>query len=72
LAIARGSVVRNELQWIEDHCQLITALTGIGTLAVRVIYLQVFISNYRRQIRATLLITRGAGFGWRRAASSAT
>jgi hypothetical protein len=51
------------LQWIEDHRELITALTGIGTLAVWVIYLQLFVSNYRRQLRATLLITRGAGTG---------
>ncbi|YCI06659.1 hypothetical protein M1D34_26790 (plasmid) [Ensifer sp. D2-11] len=51
------------MQWIEDHRELITALTGLGTLAVWVIYLQVFVSNYRRQLRATLLITRGAGSG---------
>ncbi|WP_337918686.1 hypothetical protein [Pseudaminobacter soli (ex Zhang et al. 2022)] len=42
---------------------MITALTGLGTLMVWVIYLQVFISSYRRQLRATLLITRGAGQG---------
>jgi hypothetical protein len=51
------------LQWIQDHPQLITVLTGMGTLAVWVIYLQVFVSSYRRQLRATLLITRGAGTG---------
>lgn len=51
------------LQWISDHSQLITALTGVGTLLVWVIYLQVFVSSYRRQLRATLLITRGPGEG---------
>jgi len=51
------------LQWIEEHRELITALTGLGTLAVWMIYLQVFVSNYRRQLRATLLITRGSGSG---------
>jgi len=30
---------------------------------VWMIYLQVFVSSYRRQLRATLLITRGAGDG---------
>ncbi|WEX10554.1 hypothetical protein [Chelativorans sp. AA-79] len=49
------------MQWIEQNHDLITALTGAGTLLVWVIYLQVFVSSYRRQLRATLLITRGAG-----------
>lgn len=51
------------LQWVAQHREVITALTGLGTLIVWVIYLQVFVSNYRRQLRATLLITRGAGDG---------
>jgi len=51
------------LQWIAEHRELITALTGAGTLLVWIIYLQVFVSSYRRQLRATLLITRGAGDG---------
>ena len=51
------------MQWISDHSQVITALTGVGTLLVWVIYLQVFVSSYRRQLRATLLITRGPGEG---------
>lgn len=51
------------MQWIVEHRELITAVTGVGTLAVWVVYLQVFVSNYRRQLRATLLITRGAGSG---------
>ncbi|ASY63518.1 hypothetical protein SJ05684_c20770 [Sinorhizobium sojae CCBAU 05684] len=51
------------LRWISGHGQLISALTGVGMLLVWVIYLQVFISSYRRQLRATLLIARGAGDG---------
>ncbi|MBY4898269.1 hypothetical protein [Cupriavidus sp. AU9028] len=51
------------MQWITDHSQLISALTSVGTLLVWVIYLQVFVHSYRRQLRATLLITRGPGDG---------
>lgn len=51
------------MQWINDHSQLVSALTGVGTLLVWIIYLQVFVSSYRRQQRATLLITRGPGQG---------
>lgn len=51
------------LQWIAEHSALITALTSVGTLLVWVIYLQVFVSSYRRQLGATLLITRGPGEG---------
>ncbi|MBS3651712.1 hypothetical protein KEU06_24130 [Pseudaminobacter sp. 19-2017] len=51
------------MEWIAQHQQVITALTGLGTLIVWVVYLQVFVSSYRRQLRATLLITRGAGDG---------
>lgn len=49
------------MPWIAEHPQVISALTSIGTLLVWVIYLQVFVNSYRRQLRATLLITRGAG-----------
>jgi hypothetical protein len=51
------------LRWIAENQEVITALTGVGTLLVWVIYLQVFVSSYRRQLRATLLVTRGAGDG---------
>jgi len=50
-----------DVQWIAEHSQSITALTSIGTLLVWVVYLQLFVHSYRRQLRATLLITRGAG-----------
>jgi|HigsolmetaAR204D_1030405.scaffolds.fasta_scaffold03070_3 hypothetical protein len=51
------------LQWVAQNSELVNALTGVGTLLVWVVYLQVFVSSYRRQLRATLLITRGAGEG---------
>lgn len=50
-----------KVQWIGQHRDIITALTSIGTLLVWVVYLQIFVNGYRRQLRATLLITRGAG-----------
>ena len=49
------------MDWFTRYGTLISALTGVGTLVVWIIYLQVFVSSYRRQLRATLLITRGAG-----------
>lgn len=51
------------MQWIAENRDIITALTSIGTLLVWVVYLHVFVNSYRRQLRATLLITRGAGDG---------
>lgn len=58
-----GNLRENDVQWIAEHREIITALTSIGTLLVWVVYLQVFVNSYRRQLRATLLITRGAGDG---------
>lgn len=49
--------------WISQHHDVIAALSSVGTLLVWLIYLQVFISSYRKQLRATLLITRGPGEG---------
>lgn len=51
------------MQWITEHSALISALTGFGTLLVWIVYLHVFVSSYRRQLGATLLITRGPGDG---------
>lgn len=51
------------LSWLQEHGQAISAVTGLGTLGVWLIYLQVFVSNYRRQLRAKILISRGAGSG---------
>ncbi len=51
------------LQWIAQNQAVVTAITGIGTLLVWIVYLQVFVSSYRRQLRPKILITRGAGDG---------
>lgn len=51
------------MRWLFEHPGFISALTGFGTLLVWLIYLQVFISSYRRQTRAMLLIARGPGNG---------
>lgn len=51
------------MQWIAAHREIIATLTGVGTLLVWVVYLHVFVSSYRRQSRATLLITHAAGDG---------
>jgi hypothetical protein len=51
------------MQWIAENQPVITALTGLGTLLVWIIYLEIFIRRYRRQLRANILITRGAGLG---------
>jgi len=51
------------LEWIAQHGETISAITGVGTLIVWIIYLQVFVTSYRRQLRATMLITRGPGLG---------
>lgn len=49
------------VEWAALNGGVLSALTGVGTLIVWLIYLQIFASSYRRQLRATLLITRGAG-----------
>lgn len=51
------------MEWIARHGDAIAALTGVGTLIVWIVYLQVFVNSYRRQLRATMLITRGPGLG---------
>ena len=49
------------MEWIKGHSGIITALSGVGSLLVWIICLQVFVRSYRRQLRATLLTTRGSG-----------
>lgn len=51
------------MDWITAHSDAISALASAGMLVVWLVYLQVFISSYRRGLRATLLIARGAGEG---------
>lgn len=51
------------LQWIQNHHQILSVLLSLGMLLVWVVYLQVFMSNYRRQTRPKILINRGGGSG---------
>lgn len=51
------------MRWVANNYELISALTSLGMLLVWIVYLQVFVSSYRRQLRATMLIARGAGDG---------
>ncbi|ODN71039.1 hypothetical protein [Methylobrevis pamukkalensis] len=51
------------MDWIASNSDAVSALTSAGTLVVWLVYLQVFISSYRSSLRATLVITRGAGEG---------
>ena len=51
------------MQWLEQHAQLISALVGVGTLLVWVVYLQVFLSSYRRTNKAMILINLTGGSG---------
>ena len=48
-------------EWIQSHSNLITAGVQILTAAVWIVYLQIFISSYRRQTRSNILINRIAG-----------
>lgn len=60
LTLVECSKKGNRVDWILQYGKLISALTGVGTLIVWVVYLQIFVSSYRRQLHATMLITRGA------------
>ena len=51
------------LNWIVAHAQIIGAMINLGMLCVWIVYLHVFVSNYRRQLRAKILINLGAGQG---------
>ncbi len=49
--------------WIASNDQVIGAPANIAMLFIRIAYLQVFVSSYRRQKRSNILINRGAGSG---------
>ena len=51
------------MEWIARYSDAINAMTSAGLLLVWLVYLQIFISSYHRQLRATLIIARGAGEG---------
>jgi len=51
------------LDWIDGNSQTINAIINLCMLFVWVAYLQVFVSNYKRQQRAKILINLGSGLG---------
>lgn len=51
------------LDWITRNHQIIGSVINLGMLVVWIVYLQVFVSNYRRQTRAHILINLGSGSG---------
>lgn len=53
------------LQTLLDYAPLVSALMAAATALIWIIYLNVFLSSYRRQRRPSILITSGAGRGMR-------
>lgn len=51
------------MDWLSEHSDALSALASFGLLAVWLAYLQLFLSGFRRQRRASLVISRGAGTG---------
>jgi hypothetical protein len=49
------------LDWISEHHRVLSVLTNIGMLFVWIVYLQLFLSSYKRQTRPKILINVGAG-----------
>ena len=47
--------------WLEENHGVLSALSSLAMLGVWVLYLQLFYSSYRHQIRPKILITRGGG-----------
>lgn len=53
------------LQTLLDYAPLISAVMAATTALIWIVYLNVFLSSYRRQRRPSILITSGAGRGMR-------
>jgi len=51
------------LDWIDGNSEIINAIVNLCMLFVWVAYLQVFISSFKRQRRANILINIGSGRG---------
>ena len=62
-ALVEGQFRGTMLSWILEYTQVIGTAINLGMLVVWIAYLQVFVSNYRRQTLAKILINRGAGRG---------
>ncbi len=51
------------LDWISRNSEVLNVVLNAGMLAIWMSYLQVFVSSYRRQTRAGILINMGSGQG---------
>lgn len=51
------------MEWILEHSTLLSTLASLAMLIVWIVYLQLFWFSYRRQLRANVVISRGAGTG---------
>lgn len=49
------------LDWIRENHQLLSVLANVGMLLVWIVYLQLFLSSYKRQTLPKILINIGAG-----------
>jgi hypothetical protein len=47
--------------WIAQNTDLLSLAANVGMLAVWLVYLNVFLSGYRRQVRPKIVINRGGG-----------
>jgi hypothetical protein len=47
--------------WLKDNHGIISAFSSFAMLGVWLLYLQLFYSSYRHQIRPKILVTRGGG-----------
>lgn len=51
------------LNWLSSHAQLVGAAINLCMLVVWIVYLQVFVSSYHRQVRSKILISLSGGRG---------
>lgn len=51
------------MTWLKENSDVIGALASVGMLVVWLLYLQVFLILYRRQVKPTVLIEIGEGAG---------
>ncbi|TNC60456.1 hypothetical protein FHG71_22030, partial [Rubellimicrobium roseum] len=51
------------LDWLSANSDAVNVVLNLAMLLVWIVYLQVFVSSYRRQRRANILISVGGGSG---------
>ena len=49
------------LDWIGENHSVVSTLSNVGMLLVWIVYMQLFLSSYKRQTRPKILINVGAG-----------